>query len=60
MIKYKKTLANLPKNVQDAILLAHNKKKHSDFFYRLRDVNNKVQIFTHLFYGKVQFHEKIW
>lgn len=39
-------------------MLAQRKKKHSDFWYRLCDVTNKVYIFTSMFYNKEQAHVK--
>ena len=43
----------LPENVRKAIDMAKMKKKHSDFYYRLRLLNDKIHIFTDIFYSKV-------
>jgi len=43
----------LPENVRNAIDVAKMKKKHSDFYYRLRLLNDKIHIYTSIFYSKV-------
>lgn len=60
MLEYQRKFENLPPNVQNAIMVAYQKKKHSDFYYKLLDVYHKVSIFTELFYAQEQAHERIW
>mmetsp|Transcript_22929 Transcript_22929/g.35324 ORF Transcript_22929/g.35324 Transcript_22929/m.35324 type:complete len:83 (+) Transcript_22929:633-881(+) len=36
------------------------KKRHSDFYYRLRLLNDKIHIFTSIFYNKVPNYQKNW
>jgi hypothetical protein len=43
----------LPPNVRKAIDIAKMKKKHSDFYYKLRLLNDKIHIFTSIFYNRV-------
>lgn len=43
----------LPENVRKAIDRAKKKKKRSDFFYKLLMLNEKIHIFTHVFYNKM-------
>ena len=50
----------LPENVRNAIDVAKMKKKHSDFYYRLRLLNDKIHIYTHMFYSKVPNYQKNW
>lgn len=37
---------SLPENVRSAIDLAKAKKKHSDFYYKLKVTNDKIQVYT--------------
>jgi hypothetical protein len=48
----------LPENVQNAINNAKLKKKHSDFYYRLRLLNDKIHVFTTIFYNRVPVYQK--
>ena len=59
----------LPENVRNAIDVAKMKKKHSDFYYRLRLLNDKIHIYTSIFYSKsvsrsrpadLMIHQLIW
>ena len=43
----------LPENVRAAIDVANTKKKHSDFYYKLRLLNEKIHVFTDVFYNKM-------
>jgi len=36
------------------------KKKHSDFYYRLRLLNDKIHVFTSIFYDRVPAYQKKW
>lgn len=42
--------------MRNAIDVAKLKKKHSDFYYRLRLLNDKIHIFTNIFYNKVPLY----
>ena len=44
---------NLPENVRNAIDLAKMKQKHSEFYYRLQAVNDKIYVFRSHFYTKM-------
>jgi hypothetical protein len=50
----------LPENVQNAINNAKLKKKHTDFYYRLRLLNDKIHVFTKIFYNRVPLYQKKW
>lgn len=60
MKEMEKKLLCLPENVRQAIMIAQMKKKHSDFFYKLSHVNDKIQVFTSIFYNQQQMHKRIW
>jgi hypothetical protein len=51
---------SLPENVRNAIDVAQMKKKHSDFYYQLRLLNDKIHVFTSIFYNKVPKYQKAW
>lgn len=40
--RFQQTFKGLPENVRKAILVAQYKKKHSDFYYKLSEVNDKI------------------
>ena len=50
----------LPENVRAAIDVANTKKKHSDFYYKLRLLNEKIHVFTDVFYNKMPNYQKFW
>ena len=50
----------LPENVRNAIDMAKMKRKHSDFYYRLNLVNDKLHVYTSLFYNKVPCYQQTW
>jgi hypothetical protein len=50
----------LPPNVRNAIDVAQMKKKHSDFYYKLRLLNDKIHVFTNIFYSKVPKYQMHW
>ena len=50
----------LPENVRAAIDVAKTKKKHSDFYYKLRLLNEKIHVFTDVFYGKMPNYQMYW
>lgn len=41
----------LPKNVRTAIDNAKMKSQHSEFFYKLQDLNDKIVIYRSIFYN---------
>lgn len=51
---------NLPRNVRDAIENGKQKAKHSDFYYRLKNLNEKISIYKKIFYGKVPQYQKTY
>ena len=42
----------MPENVRNAVDLAKIKSKHSEFWYRLETLNDKIFIFRSIFYSK--------
>ena len=50
----------LPANVRNAIDMAQMKKKHSDFYYRLRVLTDKIHVFTSIFYNKMPTYQVKW
>jgi hypothetical protein len=50
--EFKHMFKSLPENVRNAILVAQQRKKHSDFYYKLSQVNDKIQVFTNIFYNR--------
>ena len=44
---------SLPDNVRNVIDVARMKQKHSDFYYRLKVLNDKINVFTSIFYNRV-------
>ena len=50
----------LPENVRKAIDMAKMKKRHSDFYYKLTLLNEKINIFTNIFYSKVPQYQLNW
>ena len=49
---------SLPDNVQKAILTGMEKSKHSDFYYKLQHLNEKIVLYKKLFYGKIPSYQK--
>ena len=43
----------LPENVRKAIDVAKLKRKNSEFYYKLKLLNDKIHIFTSIFYSKM-------
>ena len=43
----------LPDNVRTAIDVAKSKAKHSEFYYRLQTLNDKIFVFQHVYYNKM-------
>ena len=50
----------LPENVRNAIDIAKVKSAHSEFWYKLENMNEKLMIFKHLFYGKMPHHQQVF
>ena len=50
----------LPENVRRAIDVAKLKSKHSDFYYKLKNLNEKILIFKSIFYSKVPKHQRLF
>ena len=44
---------NLPCNVRLAIENGKSKAKHSDFYYRLNDLNSKIDLYKKLFCNRI-------
>lgn len=49
---------NLPENVRNAIDLAKMKQKHSEFYYKLQTLNDKIYVFRTHFYTKMPAYQK--
>ena len=50
----------LPENVRNAIDVAKMKRKHSDFYYKLNILNDKLHVYTSMFYDKAPSYEHRW
>lgn len=50
----------LPENVRHAIDCARKKSKHSDFYNRLRSLNDKIGVYKKVFYTKTPNYEKVF
>jgi hypothetical protein len=50
----------LPDNVRHAIDCARKKSKHSDFYNRLRSLNDKIGVYKKVFYTKTPKYEKVF
>ena len=50
----------LPENVRHAIDVAKLKSKHSDFWYRLETMNDKLYVFRSIFYGAVPQYQRVF
>jgi hypothetical protein len=42
MMEIQMKLIGLPENVINAIMIAQNKKQHSDFWYKLSGLNDRI------------------
>ena len=49
----------LPENVRAAIDLSLDKSKHSDFYYKLRGLNERIKVFKSAFYNKVPYYQRV-
>ena len=48
----------LPENVRQAVDAARRKSKHSDFYNRLKSLNDKIGVYKKIFYGKTPRYER--
>lgn len=48
----------LPENVRNAIDLAKMKSQHSEFYYRLQTLNDKILVFRSIFYNKMPSYQR--
>ena len=44
---------SLPPNVRAAIEKSQQKAKHSEFYYKLSDLNQKIGLYKKIFYSKI-------
>ena len=50
----------MPENVRAAIDLSRVRSKHSEFYYRLRGLNERIRIYKGIFYNKVPHFQKAY
>lgn len=50
----------LPENVRAAIDVAKMKSKHSEFYYRLQTLNDKIFIFRNIYYDKMPSFQRVF
>lgn len=48
----------LPENVRNAIDLAKMKSQHSEFYYRLQTLNDKILVFRSIFYNRMPSYQR--
>ena len=48
----------LPGNVRKAITSAKMKNKHSDFYYKLKNLNQKINTYKDVFYNREPRYQK--
>ena len=48
----------LPENVRAAIELSRERSKHSEFYYKLRGLNERIKIYKNHFYHKVPYYQR--
>ena len=51
---------SLPENVRQAIDCARRKAKHSDFYIRLKSLNDKIGVYKKIFYTKTPKYEQMF
>lgn len=49
---------SLPANVRHAIDVGKQKAKHSEFYYRLKGLNEKIFTYKQIFYDKIPIYQK--
>lgn len=47
----------LPENVRNAIDLSKKKSKHSDFYYKMASLNDKIAVYKKIFYTSAPKYE---
>ena len=50
----------LPENVRHAIDVAREKSRHSDFYNRLKSLNDKIHVYKRIFYTKTPKYEEMF
>lgn len=50
----------LPENVQNAVIIGKSKSKHSEFYNRLKDLNEKIGTYKSIFYGRVPAYQRAY
>jgi hypothetical protein len=53
-----KAYYNLPENVRNAIDIAKTKSKHSEFWYKLQTLNDKIFVYRSVYYSKMPAYQK--
>lgn len=48
----------LPEHVKQAIKAGKMKAKHSEFYYKMRDLNTKIQVYKQIFDTRVPSYQK--
>jgi len=51
---------DLPENVRQAVTNAKMSQKHSDFYYKLKDLNSKIGTYKNVFYNRIPTHERVF
>ena len=47
---------HLPPHVKKAMFQAKLNSKHSEFYYKLKDLNSKIGLYKNLFYNKIPWY----
>ena len=50
----------LPSNVQEAIMKSKEKAKHSEFYYKLRNLQDRIGVYKTMFYNRKPVHLKMF
>ena len=53
-----KAYYKLPENVRNAIDIAKTKSKHSEFYYKLQTLNDKIYIYRSVYYSKMPAYQR--
>ena len=51
---------SLPENVRNAIENGKMKAKHSEFYYRLKGLNEKISTYREIFYSKIPTYQQAY
>jgi hypothetical protein len=46
-------MENLPAHVKDAILKGKMKAKHSEFYYKIKELTTKIHVYRHIFDNRI-------